>query len=104
MHKRERCVRNTNKLTGKTHCVNITAENSQKLELRPRCRTYDKNTIKPKSTYKGLIYILEILLNHPISYQIDSRSQGVDPLLICEILLNHPISYQDIHLIFLDLF
>uniref|UniRef100_A0A251UPB4 Uncharacterized protein n=1 Tax=Helianthus annuus TaxID=4232 RepID=A0A251UPB4_HELAN len=53
MHKRERCVKNTNKLTGKTHCVNGTAESSQTIKLEPRCRSNNKNTLKPKSTYKG---------------------------------------------------
>ena len=56
LHAIERCVRNISKLTGKTHCVNGTAESSQTLELRPRCRSYDKGTLKPKSTYQGLIY------------------------------------------------
>ncbi|KAJ0567849.1 hypothetical protein HanIR_Chr06g0289521 [Helianthus annuus] len=58
MQKRERCVRNISKLTGKTHCVNGTAESSQTIKLEPRCRSNNKNTLKPKSTYKGLIYIL----------------------------------------------
>ena len=54
MHKRERCVKNTSKLTGKTHCVNRTTESSQTIKLRPRCRSDDKSALKPKSTYKGL--------------------------------------------------